>query len=78
MSREIFGGGGRTGHLKAITRPPQEVRGGGDGPLDASEVSFFKRLKVLENESIFQKNPNISGRKSPFFPKRNLREIKDT
>ena len=28
---------------------------GGEGPPDASEVSFLKRFKVLENESIFQK-----------------------
>ena len=28
---------------------------GGEGPADGSEVSFLKRFKVLQNESIFQK-----------------------
>ena len=28
---------------------------GGEGPLDGSEVSFLKRVKVFENEFSFQK-----------------------
>ena len=34
--------GGRPGHLKALTRSPQGVRGGGEGAPDGSEVSLFK------------------------------------
>ena len=61
--REDFsvGGGGRPGHLKAITRPPRGVRGAG------SEVAFLRRCKVLENESIFQKYEYIFLPKIHFF-----------
>ena len=48
--------GGLSGHLKAITRPPQGVGGGrGEGPRMVAKFLFLKRFKVLENESIFQK-----------------------
>ena len=42
------------GHLKAITRPPQGVRGA-KAPRMVAKFPFLKRFEVLENESIFQK-----------------------
>ena len=53
VDRIFSAGGGRPGHLKAITRPPPAGGPGGEGPPDGSEVSFIKRCKVLENESSF-------------------------
>ena len=38
--------GGRPGHLKAITPPPQGVRGA-KGPPGGSEVSFFKTIQSI-------------------------------
>ena len=42
--RQVFFGG-LSGHLKAITRPPQGVRG--QRPPDGSEVSFFKTIQSI-------------------------------
>ena len=43
---------------------------GGEGPPDGSEVSFFKRCKVLENESSFQKYKHFSCPKNLFFQRK--------
>ena len=47
---------------------------GGEGPPDGSEVSFLKRFKVLENESIFQKE-NIFLASKSIFSKKNSKII---
>ena len=42
-AKGIFSGGGeRSDHLETNKRPPQGVRGGGEGAPDGSEVSLFK------------------------------------
>ena len=64
--RKEFFRGERSGHLKTIKRPPQGVRGAKALPPDGSEVSFFKRFKVFENEFISQKCQHFSS-KYPFF-----------
>ena len=67
-------GGGRHGHLKAITRPRRAF--GGEGPPDGREVSFFKRCKVLENDSSFQKYQHFSCPKNLFFSKKKFEKVK--
>ena len=66
MTSPGFFDGGRTGHLNAITHPPQA---GATQPPDGSEVSLCKKIKVLENESIFQKYQQFSCQKNPFSKK---------
>ena len=60
------GRGERPGHLEAITPIPAGGLGG-RRPREVSEVSFLKRCKVLENESIFQKYQHFPLTKNPFF-----------
>ena len=58
--------GERLGHLKAIWRNP----GGGTGAKGPRKVAkFFKRCKVLENESSFQKYHHFFRKKSIFLRK---------
>ena len=52
--QDFFRGGGCPGHLKAITRPTQGVRGA-KAPRTVAKFKLLTRFKVLENESIFQK-----------------------
>ena len=74
--REDFSsGGGTLGHQKAITRPPQGVRGGGEGPRTVAKFKNLKRFKVLENESIFQKFQHFSCPKNPIFFYESFRKI---
>ena len=63
--------GGLSGLLKAITRSPQGVRGRRPPPTrTVARFHYLKRVKVLENESIF-KNINIfSCLKIHFFPRK--------
>ena len=62
----IFIRGGRRGHLKAITRTPARVWG--RQPRMVTKLKIIKQLKVLENESIFQKYQHFPG-KSIFLRK---------
>ena len=68
----IFSGGGRPGHLKAITRSTEGS--GGGSPSNGSEVSFLKRLKVLGKESIFQKI-NIFLQEKSIFSNKNFEKL---
>ena len=72
LHRRFFGGG-RPGHLKALTLPPPA--GGFEVATFhfGSEVSFLKRFKVLENESIFQKITIFLAKKSIFSKKTTMR-----
>ena len=63
--KEDFGSGGTPGHQEAI-RPPA----GGPGakaPRTVAKFHSFKRCKVLENESSFQKYQHFSCQKIYFF-----------
>ena len=40
---------------------------GGEGPRTVAKFHFLKRFKVLENESIFQKEQHFSCQKILFF-----------
>ena len=51
--QDFLRGGGTPGHLKAITLPPQRVRRRSSRMV--MKLKIFKRLKILENESIFSK-----------------------
>ena len=68
--QDFFGGGGRPGHLKAITRSPQGVRGA-NAPRTVAEFHFLKRFKVLDNETDFQKYQYFSCPKNLFFLRKN-------
>ena len=68
--QDFFSGGERPGHLKAITRPPQGVRGA-KAPRTVAKFHFLKRCKVLENESSFQKYQYFSCPKNLFFLRKN-------
>ena len=46
VARILFRGGGRPGHLKAITRPPQGVQEA-KAPPDGSGVSFFQTMPSI-------------------------------
>ena len=48
--------------------------GGGTagGPPDGNKFKNFKRIKVLENESIFQNFQHFACPKTPFFSKKNF------
>ena len=61
--------GERSGHEKPIKHPPQGVRGA-MAPRTESKFPFWKRLKVFENEFIFQKCQHFSSAKDPFFHKK--------
>ena len=65
-----FFSGGLSGHLKAIMRPPQGVPGA-KAPRTVAKFHFFKRCKVLENESSFQKYKHFSCPKNLFFLRKN-------
>ena len=65
------GGGERPGHLKAITLPPQGVRGRRPPRTDA-KFHFVNRFKVLENPFFSKKNSKnwtYFTRISDFFEK---------
>ena len=68
-------GGGRPGHLKAITRPPEGVRGRRPPPRTVAKFHFFKRCKFeckrCKNESSFQKYQHFSSPKIYFFLRKN-------
>ena len=66
--KEFFRG---PGHLKAIKRPPQGVRGA-KAPRTVAKFHFLKQFKVFENEFIFQKCHHFSSPKDPFFLRKNL------
>ena len=70
--RKDFFRGERSGHLKTIKRPPQGVRGA-KAPRTVAKFHFFKRSKVLENESSFQKSQYFSCRKNLFFLRKNAK-----
>ena len=72
--QDFFRGGERPGHLKAITRPPQGVRGQRP-PRTVAKFDFFKRCKVLENESSFQKSQYFSCPNHLFFPKKKFEKL---
>ena len=55
----------RAGQLKAITRPPQGIRG--SDTRTVAKFHFIKRCKVLEKKSIFQKQQHFSCLNYPFF-----------
>ena len=52
--QDFFRGGGHPVHLKAITRPPQGVRGR-RRPRTVAKFHFLIRFKVFENESMYHK-----------------------
>ena len=66
--------GGSPGHLKAIMRPPQGVRGA-KAPRTVAKFHFFKRCKVLENESSFQKYKHFTCPKNLFFSKKKFEKL---
>ena len=65
-------GSGEHMATKRISRAPQRDRGGGAPPM-VMKFKIFKRFKVSENESIFQKYQHFSCQKNPFFSKKNFK-----
>ena len=66
------GGGGRSGHLKAITRPPQGVRGA-KAPRTVAKFHFLNYSKYLKTNPFFN-NSNILPEKS-IFSKKNFEKL---
>ena len=70
FSRRLCKGGGTPRPLKGYHAPPA----GGPGakaPRTVAKFHFFKRCKVLENESSFQKYQHFSCQKNLFFLRKN-------
>ena len=66
--------GGTPGHQKAITLPL--VGGpGAKAPRTVAKFHFFKRFKVLEKESSFQKYQYFSCPKNLFFSKKKFEKV---
>ena len=66
--RQVFFGGGMPRAPKGYHAPPAG-RPGGEDPRSVAKFHFFKRCKVLENESSFQKSQYFSCPKNLFFNK---------
>ena len=71
--QDFFRGGGTPRPLKGYHAPPQGVRGA-KAPRTVAKFHFFKRCKVLENESSFQKSQYFSCPKNLFFQEK-IRKI---
>ena len=73
VARIFFGGGERLSHLKAITRPPEGVRG--RRPPDGSEVSFFKTMQSIRKWIEFSKIATFFLPKKSIFSKKNFEKL---
>ena len=71
VARIFFRGGGTPRPLKGYHAPPAGGPGAKAHPRAVAKFHFFKRFKVLENESSFQKYQNFSCPKNPFFLRQN-------
>ena len=69
--RQDFFRGGRHGHLKAIRRHQQAVRG--RRPADGSEISFFKTMQSIRKWMHFSKISTIFLPKKSIFSTKNLK-----
>ena len=66
--QHFFGGGGRPGHLKAITRPRRGSEG--EGPPDGSEGSFLKTIQSIRKWIHFSIIATFSCPKKSIFLRR--------
>ena len=69
--QDFFRGGGTPRPLKGYHAPPAGGPGGEGTPRTVAKFHFFKRCKVLENESSFKKSQHFSCPKNLFFLRKN-------